>query len=126
MRYPQLDPVAKEICGRLHCEILRYKDISSIKLIHRDVRSHPSFEGSLLVNATMANQSETIQPFPLIQLALFNTDGKVIGFREFKPDHYLDNSINIQAGMIPQSPIHFVLEVIGPTKDAVSFEFHFL
>jgi len=126
MRYPQLDPVAREICGRLHCEILRYRDISSIKLLNRDVRNHPLFEGSLLVNATMANQSETIQPFPLIQLALFNTGGEVIGFREFKPDHYLDNSINIQAGMIPQSPIHFVLEVIGPTKDAVSFEFHFL
>ncbi len=126
MHYPQLDPVAREICERLHCEILRYKDISSIRMLNRDVRNHPLYEGSLLVNATMANQSETIQPFPLIQLALFNPGGEVIGFREFKPEQYLDDSINIQAGMMPQSPIHFVLEVNGPTKDAVSFEFHFL
>jgi len=126
MHYPQLDPVAREICERLHCEILRYKDISSIKMLNRDVRNHPLYEGSLLVNATMANQSETIQPFPTIQLALFNPAGVVIGFREFKPEQYLDDSINIQAGMMPQSPIHFVLEVSGPTEDAVSFEFHFL
>ena len=126
MHYPQLDPVAREICERLHCEILRHKDISSIRMLNRDVRNHPLYEGSSLVNATMANQSETIQPFPLIQLALFNPAGVVIGFREFKPEQYLDDSINIQAGMMPQSPIHFVLEVNGPTEDAVSFEFHFL
>jgi len=126
LRYPQLDPVARKICDRLQCEILRYKDISSIKLLNRDVRNHPLYEGSLLVNATMANKSETIQPFPLIQLALFNPDGEVIAYREFKPDEYLDDSINISAGMMPESPIHFVLEVGGPTEGAVSFEFHFL
>lgn len=126
LRFPQLEPVAREVCDRLQCETLRYKDISSIELLNRDVRNHPLYEGSLLVNATMANKSETIQPFPLIQLALFNTGGAVIGYREFKPEEYLDDSISIQAGMQPESPIHFVLEVSGPTKDAVSFEFHFL
>ena len=126
LRYPQLDPVARKICDRLQCEILRHKDISSIKLLNRDVRNHPMYEGSLLVNATMANKSETIQPFPLIQLALFNPDGEVIAYREFRPDEYLDDSINISAGMMPESPIHFVLEVAGPTEGAVSFEFHFL
>jgi predicted Zn finger-like uncharacterized protein len=126
LRYPQLDPIAREICDRLQCEILRYKDISSIKLLNRDVRNHPLYEGSLLVNATMANKSETIQPFPRIQLALFNPGGEVIGYREFKPEEYLDDSIDIPAGMMPELPIHFVLEVGGPTEGAVSFEFHFL
>lgn len=126
VRYPQLDPVAREICEYLQCEILRYKDISAIKLINRDVRKHPLHEGSLLVNATMVNRSDTIQAFPLIQLALFNPGGEVIGFREFKPQQYLDDSIDTTAGMMPQSPIHFVLEVNGPTQEAVSFEFHFL
>ena len=126
LRFPQFEPVAREVCERLQCETLRYKDISSIELLNRDVRNHPLYEGSLLVNATMANKSETIQPFPLIQLALFNTGGEIIGYREFKPEEYLDDSISIQAGMLPESPIHFVLEVSGQTKDAVSFEFHFL
>lgn len=126
LRYPQLDPIAREICDRLQCEILRYKDISSIKLLNRDVRNHPLYEGSLLVNATMANKSETIQPFPRIQLALFNPGGEVIGYREFNPEEYLDDSIDIPAGMMPELPIHFVLEVGGPTAGAVSFEFHFL
>ena len=126
LRYPQFEPAARKVCERLQCETLRYKDISLIKLLNRDVRNHPLYEGNLLVNATMVNKSETIQPFPLIQLALFNTGREVIGYREFKPEEYLDDSINIQVGMLPESPIHFVLEVSGPTKDAVSFEFHFL
>ena len=126
IRYPQLEPFAREICERLQCEIIRHKDISLIKLLNRDVRNHPLYEGSLLVNATMANKSETIQPYPQIQLALFNLEGEVIAYREFKPDEYLDDSINIPAGMMPESPIHFVLEVGGPTEGAVSFEFHFL
>ncbi len=126
LRYPHLNPVAKAVCERLHCEVLRHKDVKAIKLLNRDVRNHPLFAGNLLVNATMANQSETIQPFPLIQLALFDNVGEVIGYREFKPEEYLDDSINIPAGMMPKSPIHFVLEVSGPVKEAVSFEFHFL
>ena len=126
LRYPQFVPVARDICDRLQCEIPRHKDISAIKLLNRDVRNHPVYEGSLLVNATMTNKSESTQPFPRIQLALFNTGGKVIGYREFKPKEYLDDSIDIAVGMRPESLIHFVLEVAGPTEDAVSFEFHFL
>ncbi len=126
LRYPRFELVIGKICERFQCEVLRHKDISSIKLLNRDVRNHPLYEGSLLVNATMVNKSEKIQPFPLIQLALFNTSGEVIGYREFNHEEYLDGSINIQAGMLPESPTHFVLEVSGPTRDAVSFEFHFL
>ncbi len=128
LRYSQLGPVARKICDRLQCQVLRYKDISAIKLLNRDVRNHPLYEdkGRLLVNATMANKSATIQPFPRIQLALFNTGGKVIGYREFKPREYLNESVDIPAGMVPESPIHFVLEVVAPAESAVSFEFHFL
>lgn len=126
LRYPWLDPLVREVCDRLPCEILRYRDINAIKLLNRDVRNHPTYHGKLLVNATMVNTSETTQPFPRIQLALFDSNGTVIGYREFKPEEYLDDSIHISRGMLSESPMHFVLEVGGAMKGAVSFEFHFL
>jgi hypothetical protein len=50
----------------------------------------------------------------------------MIASRQFTPEEYLDNSIIIKEGMSPKQPVHFVLEVTGPTEGAVSFEFRFL
>lgn len=124
--YPQLEPWAQRICDRMGCEIIRHYSTSSIKLLNRDVRSHPHYADTLLVNAAMANQSTARQPYPKIQFALFDTNGKIIASRIFSPREYLDNSIDIKNGMPPNQPVHFVLEVAGPTATAVSFEFRFL
>jgi len=56
---------------------------------------------------------------------LFDTSGRQVAYRDFRPDEYLDESIDIDTGMAPQKPVHFVLEVTGATALAVSFEFAF-
>lgn len=125
-RYPELRPWAKQLCERLDCSVYRHREISSIKILNRDVRLHPVVDNALLVNATMANRSGRIQPFPGIQFSLFDTNGAMIASREFLPEEYLDESIAIDEGMSPERPVHFVLEVTGPVEGAVSFEFRFL
>jgi predicted Zn finger-like uncharacterized protein len=125
-RYPQWMPLARRVCEYFQCSVIRHRDVSAIKLLNRDVRDHPRYQGALLVNATIANESNVIQPFPVVQLALFDTSGKLIGERKFRPDEYLDQSIDSDGGMPPGKPFHIVLEVTGPTQGAVSFEFHFL
>ena len=124
--YPQWAPLAQQLCDRIDCEFHRNKNVSAIKVLNRDVRIHPVYPDSLLVNATIANQSVANQPFPRIQLALYDTLGKMVAFREFEPGEYLDESIVIEKGMRPDIPVHFVLEVSGHTKEAVGFEFRFL
>jgi len=124
-RYPKLTPWARRICELVQCDLIRHRDLSAIKLINRDVREHPRFENALLVNATMSNQSQTRQPYPNVQLVLFDTNGDQIAYRDFRPEDYLDSSIDILDGMAPGVPVHFVLEVTGPTAGAVSFEFNF-
>lgn len=124
--YPKLLPIAKELCNRLDCNIWRHRDINSIKLLNRDVRHHPLYVDSLLINATIVNQAKTLQPFPLIQLALFDTNGKIIAYSEFKPEEYLRRGNDMWFGMTPELPIHIMLEVSGTTQDAVGFEFNFI
>lgn len=124
--YPEIRPWAQQLCDRFHCELVREYRTSDIKLLNRDVRLHPKYADTLLVNATMANRSQKTQPYPRIQFSLFDTNGKMIASRKFRPGEYLDNSIDIKNGMPVNQPVHFVLEVTGTTDNAVSFEFRFL
>ena len=125
-KYPEMKPWAQKICDQLQCELIRHYSATSIKLLNRDVRLHPHYSDTLLVNASMANRSVNVQPYPKIQFSLFDTAGKMIASRIFSPNEYLDNSIDIKNGMPSNQPVHFVLEVTGPMDSAVSFEFAFL
>lgn len=126
LEYPELLPYAKRVCTKFDCQLIREKDVSKIKLINRDVRLHPTYQDTLLVNAAMKNELSIRQPYPKVQLTLYDTAGSLLGYRVFAPDDYLDNSIQIDKGMPVDSPVYFVLEVSGPAAGAVSFEFRFL
>lgn len=124
--FPQARPWAKQLCDRLQCQLFQHRDLTRIKVLSRDVRAHPRFQNTLLVNATIANMSSYAQPFPRVRLMLFDTSGRVIAWRDFTPGEYLDASMDVEHGMEPRTPVHFVLEVTGATEGAVSFEFGFL
>lgn len=124
--YPQLLPYTKRICEQFGCTLIRHRNLSAIKLLNRDVRVHPRYESALLVNATISNLSKITQRFPVVLLTLYDPDGDVLGYRKIAPPDYLDSSIDIEAGMPSNSPIHFVFELAVDDQDAVSFEFDFL
>jgi predicted Zn finger-like uncharacterized protein len=124
--YPEYRPIVRQICNQYGCELIRERDLRSIVLLNRDVRDHPRYNGTLLVNATIENQSDSVQPYPGIRLILYNTDGSVTGYRVFKPPEYLDVSVDLEQGMPAKIPLHLVLEITGDTDIAVSFEFHFI
>ncbi|MBF8268552.1 MAG: hypothetical protein HW386_261 [Gammaproteobacteria bacterium] len=124
-RYPDTVPWFNRLCTSIDCSAIRHRDLAAIQLLNRDVREHPRYQNALLVNATMSNQSQTIQPYPVVQLNLFDTDGNLLAYRQFQPQEYLDESINLAQGMTPKLPVHFVLEVLDSAAGAVSFEFEF-
>ena len=123
--YPALTPWAERFCERLQCDVIRFRDLSAIKLLSREVRTHPRFRDALLVRATMVNNAEYIQPYPQVELVIYTTNGQVISQGRFKPAGYLGPAANPAAGMPPGAPIHFVLELAGAAQQAVSFEFQF-
>ena len=123
--YPELMPWAGKLCERLQCDLIRFRDLSAIKLLNREVRLHPHFVDALLVNATIVNHAEFIQPYPEIELVIYATTGQAISQGRFKPADYLGPDTRPAAGMSPGVPIHFVLELAGAAQQAVSFEFQF-
>ena len=124
-QYPPLRPVIELMCARLGCTLKPQRDLDAIKVLARDVRDHPRFRNSLLVNATIENEASFTQPYPTLELTLYDADGKMIGVRRFQPQEYLDSSIPVAQGMKPQQPVYIVLEIARPAEEAVSFEFKF-
>ena len=124
-RYPALAPWVEQACESLQCEPIRFRDISAIELLNRQVSQHPRYRNALLANATMVNNARYRQPFPEIELLIFATDGRVIARGRFKPGEYLNPGVNPSSGMPPGVPIHLGLDLDGAAGEAVSFRFRF-
>ncbi len=123
---PDALPVYLAVCERLGCGIETAGLPEAIELVSRDVRDHPQYRDTLLVNATLVSRSDSATNFPVIQLGLYGQTGEVIGIRRFEPFEYLDKSIDLAAGMPPNRPVYIVMEVAGVGGRAISFEFTFL
>ncbi len=113
-------------CEGKACALPPRRDVAMLHIVSRDVRDHPQYRDALLVNATIVNDAEFTQPFPVVELTLFDQAGVALGVRRFQPREYLDASLNVEAGMKPRQSIYVVLEIAGTSTEAVSFEFKFL
>ena len=123
--YPQLTPWAEKFCERLQCDLIRFRDVSAIGLVSRDVRSHPRYRNAVLVSATLVNHAGYAQPYPGIELVIYDTSGQVISRGRFSADEYLEPGSSPAAGMPPGVPVHLDLELAGTLPQAAGFEFRF-
>jgi hypothetical protein len=87
---------------------------------------HPLYKEALLVQGTIHSKARFPQPFPQLELVLFDAGGHVIGLRRFQPNEYLGPSVDAEAGMQPSVLAPVVLELSGDPDRATSFEFKFL
>jgi predicted Zn finger-like uncharacterized protein len=126
VRLPQLLPHATRLCVALGCRLEQAASIADIELVARDVREHPQYTGTLLVNATLLNRGHAPAAWPTIELGVFDRRGASVGVRRFAPREYLDRSIDIDTGMPSGRRVHVVLEIAGVGESADSFEFRFL
>ena len=123
--YPALLPWVEQMCESLQCDPIRFRDVSAIELLNRQVTQHPRYRDALLANATMVNGAEFVQPFPEIELLVFSTGGQLVSHGRFEPAEYLGPAVNPSSGMPPGEPVHFGLELSGTSQEAVSFRFRF-
>ncbi|VFM99410.1 MAG: Protein of unknown function (DUF3426) [Candidatus Kentron sp. G] len=125
-RFPASRPWMERFCEGTGCNIPVLRDPARIRMMDREVRVHPKYEGALLISARMVNHLSHAQPFPRMRFTLFNVNGGVVAARTFEPREYLDNDIDITAGMGSHRPIQVILSVLAQEEAAVSFEFMFL
>jgi hypothetical protein len=121
---PGLRPWLVQMCKLADCSLTQPYDIKQIDIIGREVRSHPSARKALIASTTLINNADFVQPFPLLTVIFSDINGKKIAQRRFTPREYLHNSIDLAAGMTPDTPVRIELELVDPGKAAVNYEFH--
>lgn len=124
-RQDQYRPWFQQLCPQIGCTVPSKVDIAKVKSSNLVVRSHPDFNGALVVDAIIYNRAPFSQPFPLLELRFADLNGHLIASRRFKPGEYLNGDLEGQAEMPPQTPIHIALDILDPGPKAVNYSLSF-
>lgn len=126
VKITELRPLLNIICEQANCTLPPPKDLKSITLSSKNIFSHPNVENALMVSASIINQAEFAQAFPIIELRFENIRGETIAGRRFTATEYLGIPEEQISQMQPDISVNISLEIKDPGSDTVSYEFAFL
>lgn len=112
-------------CKTFGCGENNQADLSAIKILNRNIYSHPNIKNALMITTTFVNQQPSAQAYPLLEITLLDTHGQVVAVRRFSPKDYLVNKSLADTLMPPNQPIGARLEVLDPGNKVIAYEFEF-
>ena len=118
-------PLFRQACVTLGCQLPLVQDISRLSMVARDVQSHPSVPGALLITANLRNDAPFAQPYPVVSITLSDANGNKLAMRRLRPTEYLGDSATLRKGIAAGGSAALMLEVEDPAGKAVAFEFGF-
>ena len=113
-------------CKPLGCGDHNKRDLTAIKILNRNVYTHPNEKNALMITASIVNQSQSAQLYPWLQISLLDTQGQIVAIRRFSPKDYLVNKSLADTLMPPNQPVGARLEVLDPGNIVIAYEFEFL
>jgi predicted Zn finger-like uncharacterized protein len=121
---PRYQQQVINLCQLLPCAETAFSSLEQIRLLERNVFTHPVASNALMVTGSFVNQAPFAQKPPNLLISLFDIQGKLIANRLFTPPEYLLENKN--RGVVkPELPVQFRLEIIDPGTDALTYEFEF-
>ncbi len=121
---PSVRPVLEAGCNLLGCELPARVELKSLKMVKRNVYSHPNTPNALVINVSFRNDADFAQQLPVLHMVLSNRVGRTVARQDFTPPDYLPGwkeGASIASGQ----QLDVTLEVTDPGQDAQSFEFYF-
>ena len=117
-------PVLEAGCKIVRCTIPARVDIASLKMVKRNVYSHPNTPNALVVNVSFRNEADFDQRLPVLHMVLSNRVGRTVSKQDFSPPSYMQNW---EEGAVIKAnqQLDVKLEITDPGRDAQSFEFYF-
>jgi predicted Zn finger-like uncharacterized protein len=113
------------ICSFMPCHTDKFESKTQIKLIERNIFTHPTRANALLISGSFINEAPFSQKVPSLKISLFNLNSEVIAQRIFTPQEYTQSSKSIKS-IAPGENIHFKLEVEDPKTVTITYEFEFI
>ncbi|HEY5775496.1 MAG TPA: zinc-ribbon and DUF3426 domain-containing protein [Xanthomonadales bacterium] len=102
------------------------KDPQQIQLVSRDMHTHPTRSGILVLSLTFINLAAQNQAFPELEVTLMDAGNKPVAQRRLQPEDYLRPGADISAGLAADVYLPVLLELGDPGEQAVGFEIRFL
>ncbi len=124
-RHAAYRPWLEQLCDIAGCQLPLQRDPKSIELVDHAVQSHPRYQDSLLITATLINNARHPQPFPVVEIVMTDIEQRIVASRRFRPADYLAET-NSDTPFMPLNEVHLLLEILDPGESAVGFEFNFL
>ncbi|MCP4874996.1 MAG: DUF3426 domain-containing protein [Gammaproteobacteria bacterium] len=121
---PRYQQQVINLCRVLPCAQADFSSTEQIRLLERNVFTHPVTNNALMVTGSFINEAPFAQKMPELLISLFDVNGKLIANRLFSASEYLSDGRN--RGVInPGLPVQFRLEIVDPGTDALTYEFEF-
>ncbi len=121
---PRYQQQVINLCELLPCAETSFASTEQLRLLERNVFTHPIANDALMVTGSFTNQAPFAQKLPDMLISLFDVQGKLIANRMFTPAEYrLDD--NNRGVIKSQAIVQFRLEIVDPGTDALTYEFEF-
>ncbi len=102
-----------------------FKDTSQIQLVSRDMHTHPTRTGILVLSLTFVNLAPQVQAYPDMEITLLDATNQQVAKRRFPPTDYLRAGTNTSSGLAMDVYLPVLLELGDPGEQAVGFEIAF-
>jgi hypothetical protein len=102
------------------------KDPQQIQLVSRDMHTHPTRSGILVLSLTFVNLAQHSQVFPELEVTLLDAANQPVARRRLQPKVYLRPGADAKAGLATDVYLPVLLELGDPGEQAVGFEIQFL
>lgn len=119
---PILKPTIEALCTALPCRTLPRIDMGNMDLVETRVAPHPRFDKALRIKATLVNRAANVQPYPMLEVSLIDSQGQLVARRAYSPREYLSKPETIQQGLLPQVAVNIQLDITSPSTQASGYE----
>jgi predicted Zn finger-like uncharacterized protein len=122
---PRYQQQILNLCELIPCGDAKFSNSRQIKLLERNVFTHPVKPNALMMTGSFVNKAPFPQKLPKLLVTLFDIQGNLIANRQFVSDEYLQPG-NQPTALQSNQSIQFRLEILDPGKIALTYEFEFL
>ena len=119
---PTFGPLASTVYGWFGVTVSPRWDLNAYSVKQLGAEAEGGEGTRLRVRLSVQNDSDRVQPLPLLRLTLQDRYGKAVATRDLEPREYLPPRATGQRLLEPDQRIDAELHVIDPGKAAIGFE----
>ena len=112
------------LCQILPCDKSKFSNPEQIRMVERNVFSHPTHGKALMITGSFINDAPFEQRMPQLMISLSDIKGNLIASRQFNAQEYLTDKT--RTTLAPGKATQFKLEILDPGNEALTYEFEFV